>query len=145
MFITDEAAAVAAEGPDGVDKAAQHHVPMQKPHLQFNVNLQGDALSNAQVRTYCLLACWPSLQFQSYPSGDALSSAHVRTYCLLVCRPYLHLSIKLPGDALSNARVRTYCRLVYQPRVQLASSYQRCIWPCCLHLTCLHGREPSAN
>ena len=79
MFITDEAAAVAAEGPDGVDKAAQHHVPMQKPHLQFNVNLQGDALSNAQVRTYCLLDSWPSVQIQSYHSREAMSSAHVRT------------------------------------------------------------------
>ena len=40
-FVTDEAAAVAAEGPDGVGRAAQHHVPMPKPYLQFNVQLQG--------------------------------------------------------------------------------------------------------
>jgi hypothetical protein len=41
MYITDEAAAVAAEGPDGLDKAAQHHMPMPKPHLHFNVTSQG--------------------------------------------------------------------------------------------------------
>ena len=41
MYITDEAAAVAAEGPDGLDKAAQHHQPMPKPHLQFNVISEG--------------------------------------------------------------------------------------------------------
>ncbi len=41
MYITDEAAAVAAEGPDGLDKAAQHHKPMPKPHLHFNVTSQG--------------------------------------------------------------------------------------------------------
>jgi len=41
MYITDEAAAVAAEGPDGLDKAAQHHMPMAKPHLHFNVTSQG--------------------------------------------------------------------------------------------------------
>ena len=41
MYITDEAAAVAAEGPDGLDKAAQHHTPMPKPHLHFNVTSQG--------------------------------------------------------------------------------------------------------
>ena len=40
-FVTDEAAAVAAEGPDGVGRAAQHHVPMPKPYLQFNAQLQG--------------------------------------------------------------------------------------------------------
>ena len=43
MYITDEAAAVAAEGPDGLDKAAQHHQPMPKPHLQFNVTSKGDS------------------------------------------------------------------------------------------------------
>ena len=41
MYITDEAAAVAAEGPDGLDKASQHHVPMPKPHLHFNVTSEG--------------------------------------------------------------------------------------------------------
>lgn len=40
MYITDEAAAVAAEGPDGLDKAP-HHVPMPKPHLHFNLTSQG--------------------------------------------------------------------------------------------------------
>lgn len=40
-FVTDEAAAVAAEGPDGVDRAAQHHVPMPKPYLHFNIHLHG--------------------------------------------------------------------------------------------------------
>lgn len=42
MYITDEAAAVAAEGPAGLDRAAQHHLPMPKPHLQFNITSQGD-------------------------------------------------------------------------------------------------------
>lgn len=41
MYITDEAAAVAAEGPEGLDKAAQHHQPMPKPHLQFNITSEG--------------------------------------------------------------------------------------------------------
>ena len=41
MYITDEAAAVAAEGPAGLDRAAQHHVPMPKPHLQFNISSEG--------------------------------------------------------------------------------------------------------
>ena len=41
MYITDEAAAGAAEGPDGLDKAAQHHMPMPKPHMHFNVTSQG--------------------------------------------------------------------------------------------------------
>ena len=41
MYITDEAAAVAAEGPDILDKAAQHSMPMPKPHLHFNITSQG--------------------------------------------------------------------------------------------------------
>lgn len=41
MYVTDEAAAVAAEGPEGLDKAAQHHLPMPKPHLQFNITSEG--------------------------------------------------------------------------------------------------------
>lgn len=41
MYITDEAAAVAAEGPQGLDRAAQHHLPMPKPHLQFNITSEG--------------------------------------------------------------------------------------------------------
>ena len=41
MYITDEAAAVAAEGAEGLDKAAQHHLPMPKPHLQFNITSEG--------------------------------------------------------------------------------------------------------
>ncbi|KAL0034546.1 hypothetical protein WJX79_007807 [Trebouxia sp. C0005] len=45
MYITDEAAAVAAEGPDGLDKAAQHHTPMPKPHLHFNVTSQGGSVT----------------------------------------------------------------------------------------------------
>lgn len=42
MYITDEAAAVAAEGPAGLGKAAQHHLPMPKPHLQFNITSEGE-------------------------------------------------------------------------------------------------------
>lgn len=41
MYITDEAAAVAAEGPEGLEKAAQYHQPMPKPHLQFNITSEG--------------------------------------------------------------------------------------------------------
>lgn len=41
MYITDEAAAVAAEGPEGVDKAAQHHLPMPESYLQFNITSEG--------------------------------------------------------------------------------------------------------
>ncbi|DBA79124.1 TPA: Protein argonaute-3, variant 2 [Trebouxia sp. C0004] len=45
MYITDEAAAVAAEGPDGLDRTAQHHMPMPKPHLHFNVTSQGGSVT----------------------------------------------------------------------------------------------------
>ena len=41
MYITDEAAAVAAEGPQGLDRAAQHHLPMPKPHFHFNIASEG--------------------------------------------------------------------------------------------------------
>lgn len=42
-FVTDEAAAVAAEGPDGVDRAVRHHVPMPRPFLHLGIQLQGTA------------------------------------------------------------------------------------------------------
>ncbi len=54
MYITDEAAAVAAEGPNGLDKAAQHHVPMPKPHLQFKITSQGDNITCAHHNQQCL-------------------------------------------------------------------------------------------
>lgn len=65
MFITDEAAAVAAEGPDGVDRSAQHHVPMPKPYLQFNVHLQGNSLSSACAKRECILPSPPCVQLAS--------------------------------------------------------------------------------
>ena len=51
MYITDEAAAVAAEGPEGLDKAAQHQLPMPKPHLQFNITSEG------HITPYICLTC----------------------------------------------------------------------------------------
>lgn len=82
MYITDEAAAVAAEGPEGLDKAAQHHLPMPKPHLQFNITSEGQS---------------HTLLMHYLPNMLVQRPRHVNhPDCILMCRSNSQLRLPMP-------------------------------------------------